>query len=226
MIIVANFKAHKNNSEVISWIEKFNQLQNNFSGNSQLEIVLCPSYVSLAGAFQKINSLTWKIKISLGAQNISAFEEGPYTGEVTVKMIKDYVNYVIVGHSERRRYFSETNDSISQKVMLLKKEKITPILCVSQINEVNPLGDFEGLLAFEPVFAIGSGTPDSIAHINDFVKKAKELLKNARVLYGGSVAPENVSKFSNNKNLYGLFVGSASLDPVVFANIVSHASKN
>lgn len=231
MIIVANFKANKNNKEVISWIEKFNQLQNSFSGNLQVEIVVCPSSVSLSDAFRKIKSLPrfnrgkpWKIKISLGAQDVSAFEEGAYTAESTVKMIKDYVEFVLVGHSERRKYFSESNESVIKKVMLLKKANLTPIVCVSKIEEVKVFDDFAGiLLAYEPLFAIGSGKAETLKNVDYFVKEARSVLKDVKVLYGGSVTPENIREFTKDNKLYGVLVGSSSLDPYTFANIVSHA---
>ncbi len=222
MIIVANFKAYKTDSEVLDWLTIFNQKQKKFHQVKQ-EVVICPPATALAQACQKIKKLKWQIKVVLGCQNISSFPQGPFTGEITVAMVKDYAKYVLIGHSERRRYFSQENQLIEAKIKISQQAGLIPIVCVSQIKEVKTLTNFSGFLAYEPLFAIGSGQPATFQMINTFARQASQILNQVKLLYGGSVDSSNIAGFKKNTTLAGFLVGKASLDPLEFAQIVAYA---
>src|SRR3990172_6668109 len=130
-IVVANFKAHKSWHDVESWIDQVSSSVSDFAGT----VIVCPSFPFLASAYSKIQ--TQKSKLKLGAQDISKFEEGSYTGEVSVSQLANICQYAIVGHSERRKYFGETDGDVIQKVDLLLKSEITPILCVSDLKQLD-----------------------------------------------------------------------------------------
>ena len=124
-LVVANLKANKTWDEVSSWIDEVASFAQNFAGT----IVFCPSYPFLSAAFQKISQNG--INLKLGSQDISRFEQGAYTGEVAASQIDDLVKFAIIGHSERRKYFGESDENVVKKVELLISASITPILCVS-----------------------------------------------------------------------------------------------
>ncbi len=226
MIFIANFKANLTNPAVLAWIEKFNLLHQEISKALDIKVVICPSFISLEAAQREINLKEWKIKIFLGAQNVSLYNDGPYTGEVTLNMMKYLIKYIIVGHSERRKYFLENDEAVLNKVKIIQKAGLTPIVCVSRIEEVKLLKTleyFNGILAYEPLFAVDSGTPDSPENVAQFIKKIKESLINTPVLYGGSINPENIESFTKT-GVDGILVGKACLDPESFTRIIKNAS--
>ncbi len=230
MYVIANWKENKTVSQTTEWFEKFSIFKSQFSNN--LEIVICPSYVLLPMVVDKVSKLE---NVELGAQDISKFEEGQYTGEVSAKMLKDFVNYVIVGHSERRKYFGETDKDVARKSILALKHTLVPIVCVSNVEEarswkVEARKEAGGLklenavFVYEPVEHISTGGefhPDDPEHANLMAKEIKSIVGHGiRVLYGGSVNAENVSHFVNQPDISGVLVGQASLDAEEFARIV------
>ena len=231
ILIVANWKENKTAGEASEWLEKFRSSVN----NQQLAInnvVICPSFVVLPVMAYEISKLE---NVKLGAQDVSKFEEGQYTGEVSAKMLADFVSFVIVGHSERRRFFGETDEDVAAKSILALKYGLVPIICVSNVEEagrwkVETRKEARGLkperavFVYEPVEHISTGGdfhPDDPEHANLMAKKIKaEVGQNIRVLYGGSVSAENVKSFVSQSDISGVLVGRASLDAKEFSQIV------
>lgn len=225
LFFVANWKSHKTEYEAKEWLEEISNFlaeqdpapQDKFpiSNNS---IIVCPSFTILSKMQSYIiqNSLP----IELGAQDVSPFDEGNYTGEVSAKQIKEFANYVIIGHSERRSNFSENDHILEQKVYMAQKYNLTPIFCVSRKDMVIPKG--VSIVAYEPLFAVGSGNPDTPENANETAMFIKTQAHVSTVLYGGSVTSQNVASFTNMPHIDGVLVGRASLTPQDFFTIISH----
>ena len=217
LLIVANLKSYMNETEANAWINEFKIHIEILANLEEKEVVICPPFTLLS--LFKLSFSDTKIKI--GAQNLSPFDEGAYTGEVNAKQIKDFADYVIIGHSERRSNFGEVDELIFKKTTLAEKYGLAPIVCVQNKDAKVPPN--AKILAYEPTFAIGSGNPDSPKNASEVAKEF--LSKNAEisVLYGGSVSSENVSSFTKAENITGVLVGSASLDPLEFIKIIENA---
>lgn len=217
VLIVANLKSFKNENEAKTWIEEFTKHIETLDNLEGKEIVICPSF-TLLPLFSSSLSNT---KIKLGAQNVSPYDEGAYTGEVNAKQIKDFGSYVIIGHSERRNYFGETDEIVGKKYKLAEKYDLTPILCVQDKETQVPEG--VKIIAYEPVFAIGSGNADTPKNASEVAKTFLEKNTNYTIVYGGSVTSDNVSSFTKGENIRGVLVGGASLDPLEFIKIIENA---
>jgi triosephosphate isomerase len=218
LLIVANLKSYKTEIEAKEWLEAFKKIKEFEQNLSQKETVICPPFtlLSLFHSFILDNALP----ASVGAQNISSFDEGAYTGEINARQVKDFAEFVLVGHSERRKNFNEKEEELSRKVEFSLKHGLTPIFLVSGSDDLIPAG--VKIVAYEPVFAIGSGTPDNPENANSTSAKIKG--KNVeKVLYGGSVNPQNVKSFTGMENIDGVLVGGASLDAKEFIEIVQNA---
>ncbi len=218
VFIVANLKSYKNQQEAQEWLYSL-RTNNSKIDFTKKEVIICPPFQLLAdfSSFIKTNNLPFK----LGAQNVSPFPEGAYTGEINAKQLKDYCEYVIIGHSERRQYFKEDDEMLKTKVQQSWSKGVIPIFCVQ--NENNPIPDEVSIVAYEPVFAIGSGTPDTPENAEMVARSIKEKKENIKVLYGGSIDSLNVKNFTSSSNLGGVLVGSASLDPLEFIRISENA---
>lgn len=218
LYIVANLKSNKNEIEAKNWLETFKKIKDLSQVLEEKEVIICPSFtlLSLFSSFMSSNNLPVKI----GAQNMSPFNEGAYTGEVNARQIKDYASYVILGHSERRSNFKEYDDMLLNKVKVSLEHGLTPIYCIQDKDTLIPQG--VNILAYEPVFAIGSGTPDTPENAEDVANFIK-IKGNYQILYGGSVTPQNVKSFTDKENLSGALVGGASIDPNEFIEIIKNA---
>ena len=214
---------------------------------SQVQVCVCPPFTSL----HKASSLVEQSQVQLGAQNMSAEPSGAYTGEISAEMLRDlYVNYVILGHSERRQYFGETNESINLKVLAAVQNNLKPIYCIGETlveREENrtldivkaqvieglanfPLTEVENLvLAYEPVWAIGTGktaTDEMAQEVHAYVRGLLTDLfgdipgSSIRILYGGSMKPENASGLLSQPDVDGGLIGGASLNAKSFCSIV------
>lgn len=212
---VANWKANKNLDEALRWIDIFAKQLPEKNG---AKIIICPPFQLLYSLAEKIKKLK---NIYLGAQDISAFNNGNFTGEVTAKMLKNLIQYSIIGHSERRKYFSETDKEIEKKVIQAKKNQIEPILCVR--DEKDKIFPQVKIVAYEPVFAIGTGINESPEKVL-FMKKRLNLKSNTIFLYGGSVNEVNIKKYLSTNEIDGFLIGAASLDPIRFSHIIKLAS--
>lgn len=216
VLIVGNFKSNKTEKESSEWFEKFSE---NYQQNFEKEVVICPSFTSLSSLSKLIEEKN--LDIFLGAQDVSSFEEGPFTGEVSARQIKEFCKYSLVGHSERREKFSEDQAAINGKISNLIKAEIIPILCISEIEQLDRVGNLENcIIAYEPMHAIGTGEPLDPSLANDTLGKLRQK-KSLGVLYGGSVDSKNISNYTSSFD--GILVGTDSLDPLMFLQIINNA---
>ena len=216
LFIVANLKSNKTYDEAKSWLEAFKTIDKSLL--EEKKIIVCPSF-TLLGLFKSFFSDN-NLKVSLGAQSVSSLDEGAHTGEVNAKQIKDFADFVIIGHSEERKLLNESNETLSQKVNLSLKYGLNPIYCVQDKDIFIPQG--VSLVAYEPLFAIGSGNPDTPQNANQVASEIKTKGE-YQVLYGGSVTKENVGNFTNQPNLSGVLVGGASLEAQELIKIIQNA---
>lgn len=186
--------------------------------SSDKKIIVCPPFtlLSMFKEFVDENALS----IELGAQNISQFDEGAYTGEVNGRQIKEFADYVIIGHSERRSNLNETDEILSKKVLMAKKYGLVSVFCVQ--NGIEKISDGIEIVAYEPVFAIGTGNPDTPENAQNIAQALKKKGVE-KVLYGGSVDPSNIRNFTSQNDIDGVLVGAGSLDPKEFAKIIQNA---
>lgn len=209
---IANWKANKNLQETLDWIDQFLKV---YQPKPNSTVIVCPPSPFLAMIKQKINQTN---NLKLGAQDISLYEEGAYTGETTAKSLSRLVDYVIIGHSERRKYFQESNESIHQKINLAKKYQIEAILCIRDQNDWLPNSGVK-IVAYEPVYAIGTGNNEPVEKAID-LKNKLNLPQNVVYLYGGSVNENNAKDYVQSDKIDGLLVGGASLNPQSFNKII------
>ncbi|MBV9180630.1 MAG: triose-phosphate isomerase [Acidobacteria bacterium] len=245
-LIAANWKMYKTPDETKRFFADFLPL---VSAHDRDEMVVCPPFVDLHVALECVRGE----RIGIGAQNLYWKSEGAFTGEVSSAMLVALgCTHVIIGHSERRQYFGETDDTVNLKLKAALEHGLTPIVCVGEVLEEREAGLTEDVLrrqcvrafhalsarkaealviAYEPVWAIGTGktaTPKiaSEAHILIRGEAAKafgeQFASQLRILYGGSVKPENSSALMAEPEIDGALVGGASLDPKSFAAIVKY----
>lgn len=210
---IANWKANKNLTDALKWVNIFLD-HVSLKDNSKI-IIICPPYHLLYPLAKKFENLK---NVYLGAQNLSAFDSGNYTGEVIAAMIKDLIRYSIIGHSERRKYFSETDEEIEKKIIQAKKNQIEPILCIR--NEKDKIFPQVTIVAYEPVYAIGTGINESPEKVLS-MKKKLNLKSTTSFLYGGSVNENNIKEYLATGLIDGFLIGAASLDPFKFTQIIN-----
>jgi len=219
-IIVANWKANKTEKEALFWVESIG----NFLKKDSKEIILCPPLVYIRLIKEKLKVLNCTKLIHLGVQNISHYDIGPYTGEVTARQLSGLVEYCLVGHSERRRLFGETEKEIVQKINLAKKWQIEPILLIDspQMHEVSFFDSEKMIVCYEPVAAIskqGKYCPADPQKAAIIAREIKTRNPKSVVLYGGSVNRDNVRSFLE-VGFSGFVVGQASLDESDFIGLL------
>ena len=223
-IIVANWKSNKTILQAEEWFRTINNLPVTFN-EEEKKVIVCAPFTLLS----KVKELTVNCKLSIvvGAQDISPFDEGAYTGEVSAKQIKEFADYVIIGHSERRKYFREDEKMINKKISLAYQYGITPIICVSNVSQIHNssfiIQNSKCIIAYEPLFAIGSGIADTPENADKMAKNIKDILGQIPVLYGGSVTSNNISEFSKMPNIDGALIGKASLVAPEFLEIIKNA---
>ncbi|MDA0987292.1 MAG: triose-phosphate isomerase [Bacteroidetes bacterium] len=246
-LVVGNWKMNCGIEETKILLESILKNYNGANLNNLLQVCVCPSFTSLSTAFKILESNT----IALGAQDVSINDNGAFTGEVSIAMLKELdCQFVIVGHSERRMYFKESDELINKKVKKILENNLTPIICVgetleqkenNQTKEVikkqihgvtNNLSNEDLLkivIAYEPVWAIGTGknaTPDQAEEVHLFIRKLLTLKSTINVsesisiIYGGSVKPENSKQLVAMENIDGFLVGGASLKSNLFLEII------
>lgn len=215
--IVANWKSHKTDKEVTEWFEEWKE-----AGvvSMRAEVVVAPAIVQIDLANQHKPE-----GVKLAVQDVSPFPFGAYTGAVAAEMIKGKVEYAIVGHSERRRYFHETDQEVANKVERLRETGITPIVCVDEPyaeSQMAALENREGLvLAYEPLEAIGTGRPQEQEEVDKVVGMIRRIEPSLPILYGGSVNGDNAAVYLGVRGVDGLLVGGASLKVKELAQIVA-----
>jgi triosephosphate isomerase len=243
-IIAGNWKMNKTSTEARDLVAKLIPL---VDGVKDRDIVLAPPFTAL----QAVGDAIKGTNMALAAQNLFWEEKGAYTGEVSAEMLLDLgCRYVIIGHSERRQYFGETDETVNKKTRQALQKGLFPIVCVGETlsereagkaNEVierQLLGAFKGMtvadmrkivIAYEPVWAIGTGktaTPEQAEEIHAFIRRkigamySGDVADSLRIQYGGSVTPENVSSLMVMPDIDGALVGGASLKPESFASLV------
>jgi len=233
--IVANWKSNKTESEAKDWLSEISIFFKDQALNlSNKEIIVCPSFVHLPAMKTFIEEQ--KLPIKLGAQDVSPFPEGAYTGQVAARQVVEFATYSIVGHSERRKYFHQTNKDVINEVKILLENKLIPILCISDMIQMDYylahgkiiLDNAEDIIfVYEPPGAISGGgayRPESPENANQNAAKiSNKIGKPVITIYGGSVNPDNAIFLFSQKNIYGGLVGQASLDPKKFYAIIQNA---
>ena len=245
-VMAANWKMYKTPDETGEFFHQFLPL---VSGHDRDEIVVCPTYISVAKALEAARGSN----VAIGVQNVHWKADGAYTGEISAPMLLCLgITHVIVGHSERRQYFGETDDTVNLRLKAALESGLTPICCVGEVLQEREAGMTDDVLrrqcvrafhaisakkaaklivAYEPVWAIGTGktaTPEIAAEAHAVIRKeaneifGEEFANNLRVLYGGSVKPDNVKSLMSQEEIDGALVGGASLDPKSFAAIVKY----
>lgn len=225
--IIANWKANKTLGEVVDWFKKVGSYSQRFSGQSKLEVIVCPPALYLPVCKELINEKNYVLK--LGAQNVSQFDNGPFTGEISARQLSQFADYVIIGHSERRLYFSEDAELIRKKVEISVKFSLTPILCVGvdQQNELASLSDFKMIVAYEPISAISTmpdAKPETVEKVGQICRLFSKLI-NGWVVYGGSVGLDNIGLYLSKQSVSGVLIGKHSLDADFFIKLIEIASR-
>ncbi len=245
-IMAANWKMYKTPDQTRDFFRNFLPL---VAGQDRDEIVVCPSFLNLPAALDAAKGSN----VVIGAQNVHWKDEGAFTGETSVGQLTAIgVDAVIIGHSERRQYFGETDDTVNLRLKTALEAGFTPICCVGEVLQEREAGMTDDVLrrqcvrafhsistkkaaklviAYEPVWAIGTGktaTPEIAAEAHAVIRKeataifGEEFASNLRILYGGSVKPENAKALMTQEEIDGALVGGASLDPKSFSAIVKY----
>ncbi|MBI2018025.1 triosephosphate isomerase [Candidatus Daviesbacteria bacterium] len=207
--IVANWKSNETIQEALEWISFVGP---KIERRPNLKVCVCPTYTAIEEVKKAV--LVGNFPLIVGAQDLSPFEEGAYTGEEAASILKQFVDLAIIGHSERRQNFGETPEMVAQKVKQALDHQIIPLVCVQ--SKDTPVPEGVNLIAYEPIWAIGTGHPDTPQNASGVAKS----FPGKEVLYGGSVTSENVKAFARQENLRGVLVGGASLNPEEFLKIV------
>jgi len=243
-VIAGNWKMYKNPAEARAFLAALTPL---VAGAAHAEVVVCPPFIDLAAAVDAARNTN----IEIGAQDVFWLKEGAYTGEVSAPILAaSGCRWVIIGHSERRQYFGETDESVLKKTLAALEAGLKPIVCVGEKLDQRESGSTEAVLAeqfsgslaklapeqfarvviaYEPVWAIGTGktaTPEIAADAHRFLRGqirtqfGADAAAACRILYGGSVKPDNIKGLMAQPELDGALVGGASLDPVSFSSLV------
>lgn len=214
-LFIANWKSHKNPEEVKAFLAELQASRGEINWDNK-KVIIAPPYPLLDKLLSEIKISGLPIEVS--SQDMSAFEEGAYTGEVAGSLIGTYAKFVIIGHSERRELLHETEELLRAKVGQAIASKLTPIFCVQNETQEVPVG--VNIVAFEPPSAIGTGNPDEPSHIAEVFEKIQASYSQVTVLYGGSVTPENIARFLEIPSLGGFLVGGASLEAQSFISLL------
>lgn len=237
------------NKNIGESIDLANAIKRSVYDIEEVETVVCPPYTSLSD----VKEVLMETNVLLGAQDCYWEKEGAFTGEVSVGMLKDVgCEYVIIGHSERRQFFGETNETVNKKAKALLKEGLKPIVCVGEKLEERKSGKafevvkdhvtnslaglstddmLKTVIAYEPVWAIGTGvnaTKEQAQEIHQYIRKllkemfGEEVSRSVRIQYGGSVKPDNIKELISQEDVDGALVGGASLKADSFVQIVKN----
>ena len=245
-VIAGNWKMNMLPNEAMEFINGISETAN----NSKNEVILCTPYTDLFYSLLTAQGT----KVRIGAQNMHWEESGAYTGEISGQMLKCInVEYVIIGHSERRQYFAETDETVNKKVKSAIKNQLKPIVCVGETLEQKEAGETQGvitnqtkaalegidakeleniIIAYEPIWAIGTGKTATSEDANNSIKQirnkieelyGKEIAEKIIILYGGSVKASNAKELFNTSDIDGALVGGASLKVDEFKEIINSA---
>ena len=242
-IIAGNWKMHKTIAEALEFVNEVKDRVN----NDKVEAVICAPFTLL----KDLKQATKGTNIKIGAQNMHFEEKGAFTGEISPLMLKELdMDYVVIGHSERRQYFNETDETVNKKVLKALEVGIDPILCVGETLEEREAGNTKDVckvqvekalenvskedlakvvIDYEPVWAIGTGKTATSEDANDVIAYIREVVANlygelaneVRIQYGGSVKPSNVAEIMNQSDIDGALVGGASLEANDYVELVN-----
>lgn len=247
-LVAGNWKMHKTVEQAV---EIVSELAPAVGGLNGVDVLVCPPYIALPAVAEQLEGT----KVEVGAQNVHWEDDGAYTGEISPPMLKGYCSYAIVGHSERRAHFGETDETVNKRLRACLNHGLTPIMCVGETlaeNEAGRTADvvsrqvragLQGVsaeqarslvVAYEPIWAIGTGKAATASGANDvigvIIRPALEHLfgsdiaQSVRVLYGGSIKPDNAGEFFSTSDIDGGLVGGASLEVDSFAAIATAAA--
>ncbi|MBF2051384.1 MAG: triose-phosphate isomerase [Leptolyngbya sp. IPPAS B-1204] len=239
VIIAGNWKMYKTRAEALEMLQKFLDQLDEIPEDR--EIVICAPFTAL----ETLSKALHGTRVRLGAQNVHWEAEGAYTGEISGPMLAELnVRYVVIGHSERRQYFGETDATVNLRLKAAQKHGLIPILCVGESKQQRDTGETETLItdqltedlvgvdqhnlviAYEPIWAIGTGETCDATEANRIIGLIRSQLKNPNVsiLYGGSVKPGNIDEIMVQPEIDGALVGGASLMPGDFLRIANYQS--
>ncbi|MGB3291747.1 MAG: triose-phosphate isomerase [Phormidesmis sp.] len=237
VVIAGNWKMHKTQAEALAFVQKLVSSLEEIP--EERELVLCVPFTALGVLADKLQGS----RIKIGAQNIHWERSGAYTGEISGPMLCELgIRYVIVGHSERRQYFGETDETVNARLKAAQAAGLTPILCVGETKQQRDANETEAIIAdqvgkalvgvnqynlviaYEPIWAIGTGDTCASNEANRVIGLIRSLLDNQEVSiqYGGSVKPDNVDEIMAQSEIDGALVGGASLEAESFARLVGY----
>jgi triosephosphate isomerase (TIM) len=237
IILAGNWKMFKTQAETLEFVQGFKSLVDDTPDDR--EVVLCVPFTNLSLLSKTLHGSC----IQVGAQNVHWEASGAYTGEISAAMLTEIgVRYVVIGHSERRQLFGETNETVNFRLRAAQKAGLTPILCVGETKQQRDAGITEEVIfeqlakglagvdqsnlviAYEPIWAIGTGDTCATPEANRVCAAIRSKLHNqdVSIQYGGSVKPENIDEIMAQPDIDGALVGGASLEPVSFARIVNY----
>ncbi|HEY9813124.1 MAG TPA: triose-phosphate isomerase [Candidatus Sericytochromatia bacterium] len=237
IVIAGNWKMYKTQAEATEFLQGF--MPELEKTPEDREVVICPPFTALDAISRSLHGSL----VQLGAQNIHWEDNGAFTGEVAGSMLSEIgVRYVIVGHSERRQYFGETDESVNKRLLSAQRHGLIPILCVGETKQQRDAGETESIItnqlekdlvnvdqqrlviAYEPIWAIGTGDTCESSEANRVIGVIRSQLSNADVTiqYGGSVKPDNIDEIMAQPEIDGALVGGASLQPASFARLVNY----
>jgi triosephosphate isomerase len=237
IVIAGNWKMFKTQVESLEFLQEF--MSSLDETPQEREVVLCAPFTTLSLLSKSLHGSL----VQLGAQNVHWEESGAYTGEIAGPMLTEIgVRYVIVGHSERRQYFGETDQTVNLRLKAAQRYGLNPILCVGETKQQRDAGETEAVIttqlekdlvevdqnnlviAYEPIWAIGTGDTCEVSEANRVIGLIRSQLSNPNVSiqYGGSVKPNNIDEIMAQPEIDGVLVGGASLEPASFARIVNH----
>ncbi len=245
-LIAGNWKMNSNINEAVALVK---EMQSALNRVNAVEKLVCPPFISIAA----VKTVLKGSSIKVGAQNMYYEEKGAYTGEISPAMLVDLCDYVILGHSERRNYFNESNEVVNKKVLAALKVGLNPILCVGEkleereggrteevvstqlrasLANVNSPGEL--VIAYEPIWAIGTGRAATGVQANETISLIRRILVelfgriiagDTRILYGGSVIADNIAEFIRQPDIDGALVGGASLKADQFVSMVEQTAE-
>jgi triosephosphate isomerase (TIM) len=245
-LIAGNWKMNTTVNEAVKLVYDMKQ---RLDAVKHIEKLVCPPFISLAAIKDALKGTT----VKLGAQNMHFMEKGAYTGEISPLMLAGICEYVIIGHSERRQFFGDTNEVVNKKIQAALKAGLKPILCIGESLKENEAGKTKEVvtgqlkasiagipfpsgfvIAYEPVWAIGTGKAATGKQANDTIGLIRRTIagiygsqsaQDVRILYGGSVTPANTKEFLSQPEIDGALVGGASLKPDDFISIATQTAE-
>ncbi len=226
--IIGNWKSHKSTAEVKEWCTAFSKALS-LIDKKDIQLVVCPSFVHLALVQELLP------EVALGAQTLSPFPKGAYTGAVAAQMVKEFADYAILGHAERRKYFHETDQIVANQAIQALENDITPIVAVEKANWSSQLSQLDAsqlkktIVMYEPAEAISTsanGKPADLEEVKEAIQLIKSQYKVKAMLYGGSVNSKNVDQYIQEEVIDGVVPGAASLEVEEFVALLNRVNSS